>query len=70
MNITSRILLLLLSAAIISFLAFVVISFFNIEDIFKDTIFIGKDIGERLAIFTEKYAIKQAEERLFALALE
>ena len=70
MNITGRILQLLLSAALISFLAFGIVSFFNIDDIFKNTIFIGKDIGKKLSDFTEKYAIEQAEKRLYELALE
>ena len=40
-----------------------IVSSFNIDDIFNDTIFTGKDIGEKLSNFTEKYAIEQAEKR-------
>ena len=59
-----------LSTALISFIAFGAVSFFYLKDIYKKTLSIGKNMGELIANFTEDYAVKQAKERLYALALE
>ena len=63
-------LLISLSTALISFIALGAVSFFYMKDIYNKTIFIGKNIGESIAKFTENFAVKQAKERLSALALE
>ena len=59
-----------LSTALLSFLAFGSVSFYNMKNIYDKTIFIGTSMGESIAKFTEKFAVKQAKERLSALALE
>ena len=59
-----------LSTALLSFLAFGSVSFYNMKNIYDKTIFIGTSMGESIAKFTEKFAVKQAKERLSAIALE
>ena len=70
MNILSRMLFISLSTALLSFLAFGSVSFYNMEDIYDKTVLIGTSMGESIAKFTEIFAVKQAKERLSALALE
>ena len=70
LNIHHRILLLLLSTAFISFLAFGVVSFFHMDDVYNKTILTGEKMGERIAKFTENFAVEQAKKRLSVLALE
>ena len=59
-----------LSTALISFVAFGSISFFYMKDIYEKTISIGEKMGKLIAKFTEDFAVKQAKERLFTLAVE
>lgn len=70
MNIFRRTLLLAFSTALMSFLAFGIISFYHMNDLFHKSIENGKHIGELMVKFTEDFAIKQATERLASLAFE
>ena len=59
-----------LSTALISFFAFGSVSFFYMKDIFDKTISVGEKMGKSIAKFTENFAVKQAKDRLYELALE
>ena len=63
-------LLLLLSAALISFFAFGIVSFPQIKKVYTKVIQNGKTMGESIADFTENLAVEQAKQRLSVLALE
>ena len=70
MNILGRMLFISLSTALLSFLAFGSVSFFNMKNIYDKTILVGTGMGEAIAKFTENYAVDQAKERLSVLASE
>ena len=70
MNIFRRTLLLSLSTALLSFLAFGLISSYHMKNLFQKSIDNGKDVGEKMVHFTEEFAINQAKERLASLAFE
>lgn len=63
-------LLLLLSTALLSFLAFGLLYCFNVNEIYFQTILNGKMTGEKTAKFTEEFAVEQATKHLMSLALE
>ena len=69
-NIRYKILLLLISTAILSFLAFGIISFPSIQRIFDKAIKYNKNTGESTAQITEDFAVKQAKKHLLELATE
>ena len=69
-NIHRKILLLLISTAILSFLAYSIISFPNIAKIFNKAIIYNKNTGETTAQITENFAVKQAKKHLLELATE
>ena len=70
MNIFRRTLLLSLSTALLSFLAFGLISSYHMKNLFQKSIENGKNVGENMLSFTEEFAVKQAKERLKSLAFE
>ncbi len=70
LNIYGRTLLLLLSTAILSFIAFGIVSFFNMNDLFSKSVENGKVVGDLMSKFTEDFAVKQAQDQLYSLAFE
>ncbi|MBP5469182.1 MAG: Cache 3/Cache 2 fusion domain-containing protein, partial [Candidatus Riflebacteria bacterium] len=70
MNIFRRTLLLSLSTALMSFLAFGIISFINMKELYDKSMANGKNTGDLMAHFTEEFVVKQAKERLSSLAFE
>ena len=70
MNIFRRTLLLSLSTALLSFLAFGIISSYHMKNLFRKSLENGKDIGDKMVNFTENFAVKQAKDRLASLANE
>lgn len=59
-----------LSTALISFLAFGIVSFINMKEVYDKALVSGRNMGDSTAKFTEQFAVEQAKKRLFALALE
>ena len=70
MNLLGRMLMLLLSTALLSFFAFCLLYSININEIYNQTILNGKMTGEKTAKFTEEFAVEQATKHLMSLALE
>ena len=70
MNIFRRTLLLSLSTVLMSFLAFGIVSFYNIKGLFNKSTANGKKTGELMSEFTEDFAVKQAKDRLASIAFE
>ena len=60
----------MISTAILSFLAYSIISFPNIKKIFDKAIKYNKNTGESTAQITEDFAVKQAKKHLLELATE
>ena len=60
----------LISTALLSFLAFGLLSYLNMEEIFKATIINGKTSSNSVAEFTKELTINQAKNHLRSLALE
>ena len=69
-NIRYKILLLLIFTALLSFLAFGVITFSNNKKIYDKAIKYNKNTGETTAQITENFAVKQAKKHLLELATE
>ncbi|MBQ9365684.1 MAG: hypothetical protein IJT82_07895, partial [Schwartzia sp.] len=70
MSIHRRILLLLLLAGLVSFLALGAVSFFSMYGGQEHAMESGRRMGESVAGFTEEFAVQQAKSRLLAIATE
>ena len=70
MNVFRRMLILMISTALLSFLSFGLVSYLNMKEIYKATIKNGKKSSDSVAEFTKDLTINQTKNHLRALALE
>ena len=70
MNILRRMLILLIPPVLLTFLAFALVSYLNLKEIYKETITNSNEVGDSTGKFTEEFAINQASKHLLALVLE